>query len=258
MSISKLGSRGSKYLNGQGTDRFNDATIYDIWLNTNTIDGTRYKRVNIANNSINHWMTMNRLSWLIMLFCWIPVEYILQWLDLIGLSALGTLLGLVFIFDMMYVFYSKYKLKRASIGNYMLIDNTIYIWKIYDVKQSKELTAFEIFKMLEKNNDTLVNYIVGRLANREFNRVTSDEKYKGTYFYLDELEAKNNTVAGYNTVNKNDAIMYTIPWTCRTKVQINRIDLEAWDHRIDYSRMYTKNETYGGFVDTFRNVGFMG
>ena len=93
MDLSKyIGSKGSKYLDGskyinddwdifsseQSTGIFKDATIYDIWLNTNTCGGDRFKENKTMENqegiecmdkiSINHWMTMNRLSWLVLLF----------------------------------------------------------------------------------------------------------------------------------------------------------------------------------------------
>lgn len=283
MDLSKyIGSKGSKYLDSskyinddwdifsseQSTGIFKDATIYDIWLNTNTCGGDRFKENKTMENqegiegmdkiSINHWMTMNRLSWLILLFGFIPIEYIMQGLVWLGLPFLGAMVGCAYIFDIGYLFYTKFKLKQASIGNYVLIDNKLYIWKIYDLTKHRELTAFEIFKMLEKNDDTLIGYMLDRLSKKEFNCCTYDESYKNTYFYLEELESTNKTLAGHNTINQNDAILYTIPWTCRTKVQINRLDLEAWDNRIDYNRMYIKNETYDGFVNTFRNMGFMG
>lgn len=283
MDLSKyIGSKGSKYLDGskyinddwdifsseQSTDIFKDATIYDIWLNTNTCGGDRFKENKTMKNqegiecmdkiSINHWMTMNRLSWLILLFGFIPMECIMQGLIWLRLPFLGALVGCAYIFNIGYLFYTKFKLKQASIGNYVLIDNKLYIWKIYDLTKHRELTAFEIFKMLEENDNTLIGYMLDRLSKKEFNYFTYDKAYNNTYFYLEELESTNKTLAGHNTINQNDAIQYVIPWTCRTKVQVNRLDLEAWDNRIDYNRMYIKNETYDGFVNTFRNMGFMG
>lgn len=282
MDLSKIGSKGSKYLDGQTAhinswdiingeqelDKLKNATIYDIWLNTNTCGGNRFKEIKRLKNqegmeymdkiSLNHWMTMNRLSWLILLFGFIPMEYIMQGLVQLGFNFLGAMIGCAYIFNIGYLFYTKFKLKQASIGNYVLIDNKLYIWKIYDLAKHRELTAFEIFKLLEKSDNTLIGYLLDRLSRKEINYFTYDKSYENTYFYMEELESTNKTLTGHNTINQNDAILYTIPWTCRTKVQINRLDLEAWDHRIDYSRMYIKNETYEGFVNTFRNIGFMG
>lgn len=181
MGLSKyIGSKGSKYLDGceyandiedlfsdeQLKYKFKDAAIYDIWLNTNTCGGNRFKEIKRIKNqkgmecmdkiSINHWMTMNRLSWLILLFGFIPMEYVMQGLIWLGLNFLGALVGCAYIFNFGYLFYTKFKLKQATIGNYVLIDNKLYIWKIYDLAKHRELTAFEIFKLLEKSDNTLM------------------------------------------------------------------------------------------------------